>query len=259
MAESRTPSDPSRATVLAETPTTTCGRLCLATVFLVVGLVAGAVAFAGIGRYGNAFKLPPEVDRLNYIDQITHEEAARLEAAEILRSYQNTALSVAILGGVAGGILGLAVGLRRRTFAATGGGLIGGVLLGATFGGLGGLVEMYLGYRLWSLNFGPLDFERTFKTMVTHSAAFLIAGVGIGLAAGFAARRVRHSLGVVLAAALIAGLVYPGLAAALFPVLHTDAVIPHEVGPLLLWTVMPVALMGLALGRTKAAPRPARA
>lgn len=252
MAESSTTPSGRDATA-SEAPPSLCCRFCLATLFLAIGLVAGGVAFLGIGLYGTAFRLPPDVDRLAYQDFLTREDAAILMAAEELRAYQNTALSVAILGGVAGGILGLAAGLRRRTFAATAGGLTGGVLLGSAFGGLGGLVELYLGNSLW-----PLEFERTFKTMATHSTAFLIAGVGIGLAAGLAARRVRHSLGVVLGAALIAGLVYPGVAAAAFPVSHTDAVVPREFGPLLLWTVMPIALMGLALGRTKPTPPPVR-
>lgn len=244
------PCEPARLEATEGDPTTVCGRACHAGLFLGVGLLAGAVAFVAIARYGSYFQLPAHVERLLDRDELTRAEFDQIEDASRVRDYRNTALSVAILGGVAGGVLGLAAGLRRKTAAAAAGGLIGGVVLGAAFGGLGGLTELFAAYRLW-----PLDIERTFKTMAAHSTAFLIAGVGIGLGAGLAARRVRHSLGVVLAAALVAGLVYPGLAAFLFPVANTDLVVPDAFGPLLLWTVMPLALMGLALGRTRAPGR----
>ncbi len=233
-----------------EVRTTFCGRACRATLFLGVGILAGTVACAAISRYGTAFGLPSEVELIRGQRMPTLEEERIIDAAERVQSYQNTVLSVAILGGVAGAALGLAVGLRSRTVTATAGGLIGGAILGAAFGAAGGFVELFAAYRLWEF-----DFARTFKTMMAHSAAFLISGVGIGLAAGLATRRVRHSLGVVLAAAFIAGLVYPGLAAAVFPISNTDAVVPGELGPLLMWTVMPVALMGLALGRMKVVRR----
>lgn len=252
MDPSRSLADHGPAPAAAEDTTSRCGHLCRAALFLGIGLLAGVTAFVAIGRYGNSFRLPPEVERLAWQERISIEEAAILNEAEILQTYQNTALSVAILGGVAGGFLGFAAGLRRRTLTASTGGMVGGALLGAAFGAAGGLLELYVAYRLW-----PMDFEQTFKTMAAHSIAFLAIGAGIGLAAGLAARRVGASLGVVLAAALIAGLVYPGLAAAVFPVPNTDAVVPRTFGPLLLWTVMPLGLMGLALGRTKAARRPA--
>jgi hypothetical protein len=250
--QTRNLADPGSAPTAAEDTTTRCGRVCRAALFLAIGVAAGVAAFVAIGRYGASFQLPPEIRRLAAQERPTLEEWALINAAEIKQTYQNTALSVAILGGVAGAFLGLAAGLRRRTFRASTGGMVGGVLLGAAFGAAGGLLELYVAYWLW-----PMDFERTFKTMATHSIAFLAIGAGIGLAAGLTARRVGASLGVILAASLIAGLVYPGLAAAMFPIANTDAVVPRTFGPLLLWTVMPLALMGLALGRTKVARGPA--
>jgi hypothetical protein len=237
-----------------------CRRLCRAALFIGVGATAGVVAFYGIGIFGESFRLPEEIIVLMSKERLTEEEFAALTEARVTASYQNTALSVAILGGVAGGLFGLAAGLPRGMFVATAG-LFGGTLLGSLFGGMAGTVELFTAYQIW-----PIGVDSSYKAMATHSIAYLIVGVAIGIVAGLAVRRVRASLGVVLAAAVIAGLVYPGVAAHLFPIENTDAVVPpaallgdpgfspFRFAPLALWTLLPTALMGLALGRIKALP-----
>lgn len=235
-------------------------RLCRAALFVGVGATAGIVAFCGIGRYGESFRLPRDVVGLVDKERLTDAEFAALTEARVVTNYRNTALSVAILGGVAGGLFGLAAGLTRGMFVATAG-FVGGTLLGILFGGMAGTVELFAAYRIW-----PIGIDSSYKAMATHSIAYLIVGAAVGVAAGLAARRVRASLGVVLAAAVIAGLIYPGVAAHLFPVENTDAVVPpaflmgdagfspFRFAPLVLWTLLPTALMGLGLGRIKALP-----
>ena len=96
--------------------------------------------------------------------------------------------------------------------------------------------------------------------MAAHSSAFLIAGVGVSIMPGLMARSFWPTLGVVLAAALIAGLAYPGVAAYYFPVPNTDAAVPVVGrGPLLLWLALPTMLMALGLARTRPPlPQPSR-
>jgi len=219
------------------------------------GLAAGAIAFAALlvmSRYQLFFRLPDEVFPLLRQNRLSPEETAFVSSALRTQAYQNTALTVAVFGAIVGGLLGLASGGSRKSAFASSAGLGGGLIAGAGAGALGGLVDLFALERLWAM-----DFDHTYKAMVGHSSAFLIAGVGIGGTAGLAARQVTRTLGVVLAAALIAGLIYPGLAAALFPVLNTDAAIPDGRLALLLWMVLPAGLMGLAIGRTKAALLPA--
>jgi hypothetical protein len=210
------------------------------------GALAGFIAFFGIQEFGNLFQLPEQLWPLLYKEQLTQEETGLLVAASILRDYQNTALQVAILGAAAGGLLGLVEGLARRSAVASIVGCVGGMLLGGAAGALGGIVDLYALSRLWTM-----DFDITFKSMAAHSSAYLIAGIGIAIVVGLTRRRLFPTLGVVLAAALLAGLIYPGLAACLFPVENTDAAVPTVgVGPLMLWTMLPTVLIGLAIART---------
>lgn len=218
------------------------------------GLVAGLIAFAGILQAGWLVPLPSDVYELMVKAQderLTHQENAYVDAALMSQFYYNTMLHVAIFGAAAGGLLGLWAGVTQRSASASFVGLVGGAIAGAVAGAVGGAVDLFAIDRLWYH-----DFEVTFKTMLGHSAAFLIAGIAIGTVAGLVIHKLASTLGVTLAAALIAGLIYPGLAAFLFPVLNTDVPVPYDPYnpvPLLVWTLLPTGLMGLALGRVSTA------
>ncbi|MGC1272915.1 MAG: hypothetical protein WBC44_04355 [Planctomycetaceae bacterium] len=219
------------------------------------GLAAGALAFVALfamARNGLEFRVPEEIAVIREKRQLSLEEAAMVVKAERKQAYQNTALTVAVFGAFVGGLLGMIAGVSRKSLFASSAGLFGGTVVGAGAGAVGGLVDLYALEWLW-----PMGFDHSYKAMVGHSAAFLIAGVGIGGAAGLAARQVPQTLGVVLAAALIAGLIYPGVAAALFPMLNTDAAIPEGALAQLLWLILPAGLMGLAMGRTRSPLLPA--
>lgn len=225
------------------------------TLSFAAGLAAGVLAFAALftmARNGLEFRVPDEIAVIREKRQMSFEEAAMVVKAERKLAYQNTALTVAVFGAFAGGLLGMIAGVSRRSLFASSAGLFGGTVVGAGAGALGGLADLYALEWMW-----PMAFDHSYKAMVGHSAAFMIAGVGIGGAAGLAARQVPQTLGVVLAAALIAGLVYPGVAAVLFPVLNTDAAIPEGMLAQLLWLILPAGLMGMAMGRTRPSLLPA--
>ncbi|MBA3313599.1 MAG: hypothetical protein M3552_15705 [Planctomycetota bacterium] len=210
------------------------------------GTLAGFIAFLGIQEFGYFFRLPVHLGPLLDKQELTQEEFKLLTAAAILRDYQNTALQVAILGAAAGGLLGLVEGLARRSLLATVIGCVGGILLGGIAGAVGGIADLYALTWLWGM-----EFDITFKSMAAHSVAFLLAGIGIALVVGLTRGRLFQTLGVVLAAALLAGLIYPGLAAYLWPIENTNAAVPTVGrGPLMLWTMLPAVLIGLAIART---------
>ncbi len=210
------------------------------------GALAGYIAFFGIRDFGSYFGLPEHLYPLLDKQELTPEEANLLSAAFMRREYQNTALQVAMLGAAAGALLGLVEGLARRSILATLIGGVGGLLLGGLAGAAGGAIDLYVLSWLWGMNF-----DITFKSMAAHSIAFLLPGLGIAIVVGLTRRRLLPTVGVVLAAALIAGLIYPGLAASIWPVPNTDAAVPMgEMGPLLLWTMLPTMLMALAIART---------
>lgn len=229
------------------------GRMWRAGLSTFTGLFAGLIAFVGILQVGWLIPLPIDVSELMIKAQderLTRQENDYVDAALTTQFYYNTMLHVAIFGAAAGGLLGFWAGVTRRSTSASFLGLIGGAIAGGIAGAVGGAVDLYAILELWHH-----DFEVTFKTMLGHSAAFLIAGVAIGTVAGLVIHKVPRSLAVTLSAALIAGLIYPGLAAFLFPVMNTDVPVPYDPYnpiPLLVWTLLPTGLMGLALGRINA-------
>jgi len=217
------------------------------------GALAGYIAFVGIVEFAYVFQIPEHLTPLLSKRNLTQEEADTLYAAEVLRQYQNTALQVAILGAAAGCLLGFVEGLARRSILATLVGCVGGTVLGGLAGAAGGAIDLFVLSWLWGMNF-----DITFKSMAAHSMAFLLPALGIAIVIGLTRRRLLPTIGVVLGAALLAGLIYPGLAAYLWPVENTNAAVPIVgTGPLLLWTMLPAMLMGLAIARTSRATLPA--
>jgi uncharacterized membrane protein YjjP (DUF1212 family) len=210
------------------------------------GALAGYIAFFGIRDFGFYFEIPAHLSPLLDKRELTVKEADMVLAALTRREYQNTALQVAMLGAAAGALLGLVEGLARRSILATLVGGAGGLLLGGLAGAAGGAIDLYVLSWLWGM-----DFDITFKSMAAHSVAFLLPALGIAIVVGLTRRRLLPTVGVVLAAALLAGLIYPGLAAYLWPVENTNAAVPIVgTGPLLLWTMLPAMLMSLAIART---------
>lgn len=217
------------------------------------GALAGYIAFFGIRDFGYSFDLPEHLYPLLDKQRLTAEEADMLFAATVRREYQNTALQVAMLGAAAGCLLGLVEGLARRSIMATLIGCVGGMILGGLAGAAGGITDLYVLSWLWGM-----DFDITFKSMAAHSSAFLLPALGIAIVVGLTRRRLLPTVGVVLAAALLAGLIYPGLAAYLWPVENTNAAVPIVgTGPLLLWTMLPAMLISLAVARTGRVTLPA--
>jgi hypothetical protein len=217
---------------------------------MTAGIAGGVLACAAIILL-EVFEIgalqPGDLPRVDDPRNMTAEQIVEFQAVVRTNEYLRTSLFVAAFGAAVGGVLGFVAGVARKSLRASSAGLLGGIVVGAMAGALGGMADLFALERLW-----PMEFDHTYKAMVGHTTAFLIAGVGIGGAAGLVARQLPQTLGVVLAAALIAGLVYPGIAAYFFPVLNTDAAVPDGFWSLLLWTILPALLMGIGIGRTHA-------
>ncbi len=217
--------------------------------FLAAGIVAGLIAFAAIDRFGSSFALPTDVEPIAAMGLRSGEQDQILGAAMARRNYQNTALTVAILGGVTGAILGLVAGIGRGTAAKSLLGSTLGFVLGAAGGAAGGLADVYTVQRL-EQNDGIAP---AIKTVAAHSAAFLGAGLGVGLGIGLIGRRILPSTAMGSAAGVVAACLFSVIVAALFPVTNTDMAVPPRIGPLLFWSLLPAAVIGLGLGRLRTA------
>lgn len=206
----------------------------------VIGLVAGACAWFAISQRIDFEYLPPEI--IGVMGRPTPEEQVRIYAAVRARDLRTAATSFAILGTALGSLIGLAVGLGRSKAAAVAG-LASGLVAGAICGAAGGAAGQLLLGQLGRVKADPI-----LRTTAAVEIAFAITGIGVGVAAGIASRRAAPLL-VAVAAAFIGGLIYPLLAAALFPTLPTDKVVPWQDEPLLVWAMVPAGIIGLAVGR----------
>lgn len=223
-------------------------RSALVVLYVAASLIGGLAAFAGIERFGRSLE-PKRAAEIGIAAGVgagmTPEQAAAEEAYLRKRDYTNTTLSLALFGLAAGAFLGIAAGMTREAAGAVIG-LFCGASAGAAFGALGGAAEVYV-YRLWGYRTDPL-----FRAMAGQAIAFFLAGSGIGLGAGLPVRRALRIAAAAAAAGLLAGVIYPGLAAALFPISDTNSLVPEGTGPLLLWTLLPAGLMGLTAARASA-------
>ncbi|MBA3312994.1 MAG: hypothetical protein M3552_11610 [Planctomycetota bacterium] len=204
------------------------------------GLVAGACAWLAVSGRIDFEYLPPEI--MDLLGRPTPEEEAKFRAAVRARDFRTAATSFAILGLASGGLIGLAAGARRNRGSAAVG-LAAGLALGGVFGAAGGATGQFLSDGLQTTGLDSI-----LRTMAASAGGFVVAAIGVGAGAAVASRR-SAPLPAAVAAALIAGLVYPLLAAALFPAAPTDKPMPWDAGPLLVWAMLPAGLMGLAVGR----------
>lgn len=204
------------------------------------GLVAGACAWLAVSRLIDFEYLPPEI--MGLLGRPTPQQQATFDAAVRIRDYRNAAIAYATLGAAAGGLIGGAACLRRSKTAVVG--MIAGLAFGAICGAHGGAAGQFLVERLRTT---PLD--SILRTTAATATAFVMTGFGVGAAVAVTSRRAAPLVGAI-AAALIAGLVYPVLVAALFPAVPTDKVVPWQAWPQLLWAMLPSALFGIAVGRT---------
>lgn len=219
-------------------------RFAVITALMAVGIVGGAHAWWAASELGQSFPLDPKVRPLLDKQTLTPEEELRLGRAEMDKTLKNTALSLGIFGAIVAAFIGGVEGVLRRRILAALTGVVVGVLAGGGFGVLGGLADASIYDRLQ-----PEGIDPTYLAIMMHGAAFVLAGLGVGVAAAVGARQ-WSKIFVIAAAGLVAGSLFPIVAAVILPVPNADVPLPVEPELLGLWMLLPAGLMGLAAGRT---------
>lgn len=218
------------------------------------GLLAALIARAAIALVGDVFHLTPELAAIGASQNPSAEDTQRYTVAMFEVRYSHAALWLAAAAGILGGIMGLTLGLFRRSVAKTFVGTACGVLCGAVAGAAGGYLSTSLEYVSRTRLTAPDASVSEFMTMLWHSVAWLLVGLGCGLgtALGTPTLRVRILVGTVVVAAvagLVAGTIYPVVAGVALPLTNASLPFPDEPQSLLLWLGLPAVLIGLTLGR----------
>jgi hypothetical protein len=129
-----------------------------------------------------------------------------------------------------------------------------GFLLGGLLGGVAGAGAGYAGRLLWGWLETSTQWDITLRTCVTHAAVWTILGVGIGLATGLLAaprlKNVFKAAGTLIGAGIVAGMLYPFLAAVFFPNANPDRTIPEGLANRIFWAMLASVLLSIALGHT---------
>lgn len=224
-------------------------------VFLLAGLIAGGTSLAVVAVFGKFHRVPAELRDISPLDEAGQ---ARLVAAEAEMATKNLFLTLGVLGAAVGGVMGLAGGLRDRSFGRGAVGLVAGLVLGA---GLG-VASAYLGPEQVGPRIdaaiprdAPYETRQNwtmFRALAVHATFWGLIGLAAALAATLPTRRIgltiKSSVGALVAAAL-AMMVYHALLGNLFQLSRFQLLLPHEMGPIVAWTLPTTLLIGIALGR----------
>lgn len=216
--------------------------------FLSAGLLAGILTTVCVHTFHDSFEVPPEVVALSgKMNLNPHEEALSHAAIESLNRNRSV-MAIGLFGVFTGAMLGLAAGLTpggRRTPIT---GLALGTLLGGGFGALAGIA----GYVAKSY-LNAVTEDEMLRIIGMHSAFWVIAGIGIGLAVGLT-RGTKMAVPANLLAAVMGGClaaaIYSPLAAMLFPVESGDTVVPQSFGSRLLWATLAAVSIAVLLARS---------
>lgn len=222
-------------------------RSCIYLIMLVVGVAAGIISGWLFGLAADWFVIGDEFNQ--YSPPYSGEIAVRFEAASERAARLNLVLGFGFCGCVAGAAIGWSAGLINGTWRSGLCSLGLGVVLGGAFGALGGLLN-----RFASAQFTDHSQEAIFTAMKVHAAGWLLIALAIGLAVGLPTRRwktVLSCVGVAIAAAIIAVVLFPVLSSVLIPEAHPEIRIPDRAGVRLLWTTLSCGLIALALGRQR--------
>jgi hypothetical protein len=206
---------------------------------MLASALLAAVAFLLIfWRYEQIFFAPEEITMMTQVTPEADAEMRRVRAWNWMYGY-------ALFGGILSAALSATEGAARRSLIRLLAGLVVGALLGALFGWGAG----YAASVIYSGNF--LEVDPMIRTMLFQACAWVVLGIGVGLATAAPAGSMRvigkAVLGAVLGG-LISAMLYPILAAYLFPTDHSDRVVPAGLGNRLFWVGLTSGLMGLLLG-----------
>jgi hypothetical protein len=174
------------------------------------------------------------------------EDSIDLETASHRALSNNATLFVTILGVIVGGGLAASEAVARRL----GWFILAAVLAGAAVGALFGFLAGLAGNMAFDLHQPIGSLSPLAKTIRSQTAMLGILGVGIGLSMGLLSgcRRTVLTCGVGgLLAGVLAGIVYPMLAAVCLPTVATELVVPSHRAGRLLWIGVMTGLLGVAI------------
>lgn len=244
--------DPLVRSKLANKP---IGSLLHSAIVAVCGLAGAFAAWKLMAAIGPVFALPPDLAGLAFGAVPPPEVAARLRAETFLMNLKNAAVWMSVSAAVPGTLLAVAVFSVRRTRYSLVRIIPATLLGGAVFGALAGCVAIYFD----SIARMQMDPSATSPpehfVLLTHSLAWLTAGLGIGFGIAFGTARpfgkgIEFAI-VVGLAAMVGGCLYPIVSGIFFPAINSAFPIPHPDPPTarLIWLSLPAAMMGLAAGR----------
>lgn len=184
----------------------------------------------------------PKPEGLGAMPPYPPEVVAAAERVEMGNAAIGFALAGALIGVAVGGglwVLHRSAGPARR-------GAILGLLLGAGFGCIGGVITILLDRRL-----ADSEMDDLFRAMLIHSPFWICLGIAVGVAIAVPLRGLSsgHAVGAALGAAVVASLLYPLVSMLLFPASHPDMVIPFELGSRLLCYAMGAGFLAFAAVR----------
>ncbi len=205
-------------------------------VVLVMALIGAAAGGAGLyvtETYSEHFEIPEELKGLTA--NLSEEQTQKIDAASLKAEFQNTTLVM--------GLFGLAhrgpVGVGHRLDRALGGEVASGTIARRVIGSAAGAGAGYAGLWLSGWLESSTQWDITLRTCVTHAAVWSIIGVGVGLAAGLlVAPRLKSTfkaIGALIGAGIVAGMLYPFLAAVLLPSGNPDRTIPEGLANRAFW------------------------
>jgi len=227
-----------------------CGPLLL----ICLGFLSGPIAGLLTMRFSQLFKLPEGLVPTDYGEKFAFfmdSENSRAVQEQLERvNYQNTLLTLAIIGAALSGVFGLAEGIRRRSFRAMGIGMVTGILAGLVLGGFAGIVAHFTKQQLHPFVKDSL----MYVILAVHAAAWAIIGSAVGLAISLMTRQPR-----VIGRSVAAGVLAGPIVAFLFLLLGVfliilfnnpspDTVIPSGKVNQLCWTTIAAVTMGLFVG-----------
>jgi hypothetical protein len=238
-------------------------RLPLWVVTLGVGLVAGAISWAGGEATFDWFKLGDAIIYPANYNQISgyHRMAVQAELhgkARIVVERKKTALAFGLLGLLLGVSLGLTGGLARGGSHSALAGAVGGGVAGAAAGGGLSFALVPLFFRYEDPEGGGL-----LVLFLTHAGIFAGIGAASGLALGLGLNdrtALSRALFGGLLGALIGTVAYEAAIATAFPLMRTYEPLSTERLPRLLAHLLVAActalFAGLATGRPPRQPAP---
>ena len=222
--------------------------------WLLVALAAGAVAWVLLETFDPVFAVPEHLANLPTPAPV--EDLIALEMASRKAETRNAILFVGILGAAVGGSLAVGEGVARRSGRAVLTAALAATAVAAAFGCLAALA----GHAVFDYHRPLQDLSPLAKTIRTQGAMLATLGAGIGLAVGLFSGSWRTGLTCLaggLLAGVLAGMVYPMLAAVFLPGVATELVVPLGAVDRLLWIAV-IAGLAAAIISSVARRRPPR-